>query len=67
MEEESKPQIFEMTYEEKLFECYKELRRKMLDFDSFRYDMNIRMIESEEFKNGFLSGIKLFTSLHIKD
>lgn len=51
------------SFENDLFELYIEMRKKLLDADNFRYEITDFSINSNEFKMGFVAGVRVMMSL----
>ena len=55
----------DFTIEEKLYDAYIEMRKNMNKLEKFKYGIDDPMLNSEEFKQGFIAGIKIMSSLLI--
>lgn len=53
------------SLEEKLYENYVEMRKNMNKLENFKYGKEDKYISSEEFKQGFIAGVKIMSSLLI--
>lgn len=53
----------EYTYCEKLYEQYMEMRKVLKAIENIKYDNVDPMQLSEEFKQGFIAGIKIMSSI----
>lgn len=51
------------SFEENIFELYISMRKEVLDADGFRYETTDEYINSDDFKTGFLAGIKVMSAL----
>lgn len=51
------------TFEEKMYEKYIELRKVMHELESMKYGSDDKLINSEDFKQGFIAGVKVISSI----
>ena len=51
------------TLEEKLYKDYVSMRKTMNDLENCKYAVDDKMLESTDFKQGFLAGVKIMSSL----
>ncbi len=55
----------EFSFEEKLYEKYVEMRKIIHEFENLKYATSDVYTQSEDFKQGFLAGVKTISSLII--
>lgn len=53
----------DFTYCEKLYDKYIEMRKIINEIELIKYAKNDPFVESEDFKQGFISAIKIMSSL----
>jgi len=51
------------SIEEKLYKNYISMRKNINEFENLKYNNNDPYIDSEAFKQGFIAGIKIMSSL----
>ena len=51
------------TYEEELFEAHLKMRRILHEIENIKYEVEDKYMTSNEYKQGFLAGIKTMSSL----
>jgi len=56
-----------VTLEEKIYESYINIRKKILEYDDNKYDNLDSCIHSADFKKGFVSGVKLMLTMLIDE
>ena len=55
----------DFSIEEKLYENYIEMRKNMSKLENYKYGKEDKYMTSEEFKQGFIAGVKIMSSLLI--
>ncbi len=55
----------DFTFEEKLFEKYMALRKVANEYENFKYAKPDNYATSEDFKQGFIAGVKVLSSILI--
>ena len=53
----------EFSIEEKLYESYVEMRKNIGKLENLKYSNEDKYISSKEFKQGFIAGVKIMSSL----
>lgn len=53
----------EFTMEEQLYNYYIQMRKVMHSLENFKYGTEDKFQSSEDFKQGFLAGIKILSSI----
>ena len=53
----------DFTIEEKLYDSYIEMRKNMNKLEKFKYGGDDPILSNEEFKQGFIAGVKIMSSL----
>ncbi|MBE5736601.1 MAG: hypothetical protein E7356_04560 [Clostridiales bacterium] len=51
------------TMEEKIYESYVNMRKSLSELENYKYATEDKYISSEEFKQGFIAGLKIMSSL----
>lgn len=67
MFEKDKMQIMylrdDFTYCEKLYDKYLEMRKVLGDIETLKYGKTDPILKSEDFKQGFIAGVKIMSSM----
>lgn len=56
-----------LTTEEKIYNEYINMRKNILDYDGYKYENLDSCIHSNDFKKGFLAGVKIMLTILIDD
>ena len=52
----------DFTYAEKLYDNYVSMRKEISKIENYKYSVEDKYINNEDFKQGFLAGIKIMSS-----
>ena len=52
----------DFTYAEKLYDNYISMRKEISKIENYKYSVEDKYINNEDFKQGFLAGIKIMSS-----
>ena len=53
------------SIEEELYDSYKNMRIALNKYENMKYSVEDNIVKSEDFKQGFIAGIKIMSSLLI--
>ena len=53
----------DFSIEEKLYENYISMRKNLKEYESYKYSSEDPYINSQEFKQGFIAGVKIISSI----
>ncbi len=54
---------YDYTLEENLYQKYIDMRKAMHNLEQYKYSKDDPYIKSEDFKQGFLAGVKIMSSM----